>query len=100
MGAGAAPHIPAALFAFAILARSGPFVAPALFDTPAFVLALDHRFPNTSPPVAAEAFVVGLPRDAADVDEKEDWCEDGIVGRAANADVDDGAVLMAELTDV
>lgn len=87
-------------FAFAILAKSGPFEAAPLFGTPAFVLALDHKLPNTSPPPAPEGFAVGLPRVAADVDEKEDWFEVAIVGRGPNADAVDGVAFMAEFTDV
>lgn len=93
--------MPASLFAFAILARSDPLGAPALFCTPAFVLADDQRLPNASPPVACPAFDAGLPSVAADVDDAyESWFDDATDGRAVNADVAEGTMLIDAEIDV
>ena len=65
----AAPQIPAELFAFAMLARSGPFCTPVVLLTPALVLAELQRLPNASPPPLDADFGVGLPNEAADVED-------------------------------
>lgn len=82
-----------------MLARSGPFEV-GLLGTPAFELADDHRLPKTSPD-PAEAFAVGLPSVAADVDDEYDvWLVEATEGRAEKADVADEPVFMAAGTEV
>ena len=97
----AAPQMPALLFAFARLARSGPLLGvPARFWIPAVTLADDQSEPNASPPLDFDALVSGLPRVAALV-------EDPKLGVEVNAglekpDEDEAAddALMVVLTDV
>jgi len=69
LAAEAAPQIPAWLFAFAILARSGPFCASDVLLTPALVLAVLHSDPKTSPPPLEAGLDAGLPSAAAEDDE-------------------------------
>lgn len=52
-----------------MLAKSGPFCVAVVLFTPALLLAEDQSDPNASPPLLAVDFAVGLPRDAADVDD-------------------------------
>jgi len=83
LAAEAAPQIPAWLFALDRLARSGPLAAVAVLVTPAAELAVLQSEPNASPPLLDAAFAVGLPKDAADVD---DMYEGAIPGREFMAD--------------
>jgi len=84
VGAGA-PQIPAELFAFAILAKSGPFEAPVFcLDKPAVDDAVDHKELNTSPLAAGFVVDVGFPSVEAEVEENDGcWTEEGKFGRLA-----------------
>jgi hypothetical protein len=95
------PQIPASLFAFAMLARSGPLLT-LLLCTPAFEEAVVHKLLNTSAPDPVEVLATGLPRVAADVEEEYDGllmlgC---VAGRDENADVVEGVLLIDVLTEV
>jgi hypothetical protein len=95
------PHIPASLFAFAMLARSGPLLT-LLLCTPAFEEAVDHKLLNASAPDPVEVLATGLPRVAADVEEEYDGLLmlGFVAGRDENADVVEGVLLIDVLTEV
>jgi hypothetical protein len=66
------PHMPASLFALAILARSGPLLGVVdLICTPALAVAVDHRDPKASPPLAVGVgLAAGFPSDAMVVEDE------------------------------
>ena len=99
----AAPQIPAELFSFCIAANPGPFDEAAFCCTPAFVLAVLHNEPKTSPPDDATGFGAGLPRLAIEVAEvyvdDADGVADGVLAAKEGAWLEP-AVLMSARTDV
>lgn len=100
--ADAAPQMPAELFSFCIAANPGPFDGAAFCCTPAFVLAVLHNEPNTSPPVDAAGFGAGLPRlaiEVADVYVDVEGVAEGVLAAKEGPWLELG-VLMSARTDV
>lgn len=99
----------ASFWAFAMVARSGPFLSPPVTPDLALPLALDQRDPNTSPPAAPPAVLdadEGLPSDDAVAEgclgptPGKLWLDEMVLERA---DLTDGLVVglfMVDWTDV
>ena len=96
----ATPQMPALLFCFARLARSGPLFGVPALGSPAVALAVDHREPKASPPLGLGALDSGLPSVAAVLEEPKL----GVDENAGLENAEDGDVtedeLMAVLTEV
>jgi hypothetical protein len=95
------PQIPASLFAFAILARSGPLLT-LLLCTPAFDEAVDHKLPKASAPAPVDALATGLPSVAAEVEEEYEGLLlfMFVAGWEENAVAVEALLLMDVLTEV